>query len=239
MGNNHSKFDQIVQEHFLAETHRQKKAHTSAASHKVVQMPVTMIRPVSTTTQTEDQRDMAAKVERGWIPWCADHGIVSKRRVRAAMWLAWAFGMHIVFEDNWQKMVEGMQLSDEEAAIRVMWTLEGEVRHPWRMLSSLIDCRSSSSTDLLYCMRNHYIEAKRLFKEELCWCCRKARTDACHLRHCMHCEVAKYCSKACQAIHWLEHKAECADLRQEASAIQTQPSRSRTDANTDLEPDPG
>ena len=74
--------------------------------------------------------------------------------------------------DRGREMQEIMCESDEEWAIRIMWTLEDEVHHPWQVLRTFVESRSSSSMEhLVRSMTDQFVEAKRLFKTHLCWHC--------------------------------------------------------------------
>ncbi len=58
------------------------------------------------------------------------------------------------------------------------------------------------------------LEPKRL-SDAICWGCLSQR-DAVH--RCLQCFQVKYCCKACQKTDWLQHKLECAVLKQMSDA---------------------
>ena len=208
MGANQSKFDSLVQCEILGRWHRERHKWPCTT----VLLPVSAIQSTSTTTTEEYKEDLFAKMARGWIAWCADHNVVSTRHIRKATLVAGLFGQ-LLWADNWQ-VLKTMWDSDEERAMFVMHMLEDEVPHPWQILRTLVKKHRFTSMEHLVCsMTDQFVEAKRLFKSQVCWHCRKGKTSSYTLRNCSGCGVAKYCTKNCQKMHWPTHKEECADFQ--------------------------
>jgi hypothetical protein len=216
MGSNQSKYHSLVQSQALAKWHL-ARTESKCTSGNVRQVPVQSLRSVCATSDKDFAEDVRAKIQRGWTPWCAEHGIQSAKSVRRAVVVATGFGALFVFHNDWQEMKRAFGDTDEEWAIRVMWTLEDEIDHPWHILRTFVLRRScTSKSHLVHAMTQEFLKAKRLFRTQMCWRCHKAKLSSCTLWTCSLCGIAKYCSKACQGKDWFHHKQTCAELQQQA-----------------------
>ena len=230
MGTNQSKLHPIVQQQALAKWHIARHKHDQKCpSENIIQLPVQLLRKVCATSDREFNTDLLERVKRGWTLLCEDHGIHSARGVRRAIVVATAFGALFLWGDIWLDMKNAFCDTDEEWAIRVMWTFEDEVDHPWNILRTFVLHRyNTSKSNLVHMMNQSISEAKRLFKAQVCWHCHKAKLSSCTLRKCSLCRIAKYCSDACQAKDWIHHKQTCAQLHEQPQG---------TDKDQNFEPD--
>ena len=218
MGSNQSKLSSLVEEQMFAKWHlaRQQNVQHRKSAH-VINVPVQSLRRTCATSGEDFKADVLAEMQKGWTPLCAKHGIHSEKNIRRATVVATALGALFVWGKKWQDIKKWFGDTDDEWAIRVMWTLEDEIDHPWRILRMFVLQHSySSKSSLVHAMTQEVQEAKRLFKTQICWHCHKAKLNACALMKCSLCNIAKYCSKACQKKDWLCHKQTCATLQQKA-----------------------
>ena len=214
MGSNLSKLHPLVETQVLAKWHVARQKHAQqCTTAQVLNVPAQSLHAVCATLDQDFEADLLAQMQRGWTPWCAEHGIHSEKNVRRATLVATSLGALFVWGDEWQEIKNALCDTDEEWAIRVMWTLEDEIDHPWRILRMFVLHRSfSSKSDLVHAMTQEFREAKRRFKAQICWHCHRAKLNSRALWKCSLCNIATYCSKACQEKDWLHHKQTCADV---------------------------
>ena len=123
----------------------------------------------------------------------------------------------------------------EQDCSRLMWILEEEHHHVWRIFRETVAKRSHvavhhmvatalANEDMLILTSiwnsSWLNELARSFEEELqranrslmagfCWHCNKVRSSKAPLRTCAGCKRAKYCNKVCQHAAWESHKPWC------------------------------
>ena len=217
MGSNQSKFHPLVETQMLAKWHLARQKDVQKGSFApIIEVPVESLCTACTTPDKDFKADVLAHMQRGWTPSCAKHGIHGEKNVRRAILVATGLGAMFVWGDKWHDLKKSFGDTEEEWAIRTMWTLEDEIHHPWHILRMFVLNRyCCSKTQLEQQITQEVLKAKQMFKAQICWHCHKAKLDSCALKKCSLCGIATYCSKACQKKDWLYHKQTCAKLIEE------------------------
>ena len=227
MGNNFSKPHWVVEQHVLSRAFELTRMNLVNPEAKTVEIPVDQLKTVTTTSDSIMRADLHSTQKQGWKACCYKHSISGKQEIRSARALAQIVGQATM--SDLMQTAGTMWKTADERAVFIMWVLEDEIDHPWRVLRKLIlDLLVATWEEFLILLSVRLQAAKSSFRPQLCWNCNKVPTRIDHLLSCAGCHVAKYCHRNCQELHWLQHSQECDLLR----SVSTQDSAVRSGSSS-------